>query len=90
MDVVLPYLYLFVAYELRILYYISKFIIYPLQKQYDENLVLKEQITAFEEKLQDVTSDRSRRQLESQEVLAQLADHLTKVTEVTQKLQTTI
>uniref|UniRef100_H2YAH6 WH1 domain-containing protein n=1 Tax=Ciona savignyi TaxID=51511 RepID=H2YAH6_CIOSA len=57
------------------------------QKAYDENFRLKERLGTAEERLNEAQRDRSRRQLEAQQLLSQLASHLTDITEVTQKLQ---
>ncbi|XP_078490660.1 homer protein homolog 2 [Ciona intestinalis] len=60
------------------------------QKAYDENFRLKERIAGLEDRLNDTQRDRVRRQTEAQQLLGQLASHLTDITEVTQKLQSVL
>nr|XP_026693813.1 homer protein homolog 2 isoform X2 [Ciona intestinalis] len=60
------------------------------QKAYDENFRLKERISGLEDRLNDTQRDRVRRQTEAQQLLGQLASHLTDITEVTQKLQSVL
>lgn len=60
------------------------------QKAYDENFQLKDRVNVTEEKLMSLSRDKNRNQVEAQSLLSQIAGHLTDITEVTQKLQSSL
>nr|CAB3254081.1 homer protein homolog 2 [Phallusia mammillata] len=61
-----------------------------IKKSYDEVHQLKEKLATVEEKSVQAAREKSRKQLEGQHLLGELANYLTDITAVTQKLQSTL
>lgn len=55
-----------------------------------ENIQLKEEMSRLEDELDNGEKAESKRRLEAQAILGSLADKLTDVTAITQKLQQTL
>ena len=61
-----------------------------MQQAQADNKKLKEEISRLESELDDGVKISSKRRLEAQALLGNLADKLTDITEITQKLQETL
>lgn len=61
-----------------------------LKQMQSDNILLKEEISRLEDELDNGEKAESKRRLEGQAILGSLADKLTDITEITQKLQQTL